>query len=172
MPTRTATMASTPPAHGEDQRLDERLTDQPSARGAKRRADRHLALPHGTPGEQQVRQVHARHQQDEPDAAKQQPERGTHRADRLLVQRHDRGTDRTVRRGICRRELRRDAPHFGVGLLRRDAGLQPADHGQKPRCASASPRPSCGLRQSRTPAAATPRRRTIALKPLGPSMVL
>ena len=48
-------------------------------------------------GEQQVGQVHARHQQHEPDAAEQEQQRGTDAADRLLVQRDHVRADSAVR---------------------------------------------------------------------------
>ena len=94
--------------------------------GAERRANRHLALAHAAAREQQVGEIDAGHQQHEADAAEQQQQRRPHAADRLLVQRHDRGADDAVRcrdrpppaAARCRRSPRSPAPRSTPGFRR------------------------------------------------------
>ena len=112
MPQSTVRIAMAPPMQGQQQRFDQRLRDQPAPPRAERRAHRHLALARGAAREQQVRQVDARHQQDHSDAAEQQQQRGTHAADRLVVQRHDRRADRAVGVAVLRRRAAARCPRL------------------------------------------------------------
>jgi hypothetical protein len=119
----------------EHRRFEQRLRDETTARGAERRSNRHLAASRDAAGEEHVREIRARHQQHEPDAAEQQQERGTGRADRLLVQRHDGRADAPVRIRVRDGRLARDARDFVRRLRCRDPGFQPSDDRQEPRAA-------------------------------------
>ena len=65
---------------GEQEALDQQLTDEPAPAGAERGADRELLDPAGRADEHQVGDVHARDQQHERDGDQQQMQRAARRA--------------------------------------------------------------------------------------------
>ena len=71
---RRAAVPSDAGGEREDQALGQQLPHQPPAARAERRADGHLALARRRPRQQQVRDVRARDQQQQPDRAEQHPE--------------------------------------------------------------------------------------------------
>ena len=132
-------------ADGEEDALDQRLRDDLAARGAHRKADRGLTAPRDTAGEQQVRDVRARDQQDQPAHAEQNLEAACGTAPSWSPTPAPAGT--TVMtclgsrlddpgqpvRGIRRvglHPLAEDAGHPRAHPVRRRAGPQPADDAQ------------------------------------------
>ena len=98
--------------------------------GAQRGARRQLLFARDAARQQQIGDVHRRHDQHEADAGEQDHQRRPDRADRLI--------DRAARRWRSSPcwcpgsllELRGDRLHVGFDLLRRHAGLDAADRAQ------------------------------------------
>ena len=105
--------------------LRNQLTQQPAAPGADRRADGNLAPARFRSGDQQVRDVGARDQQDERDRRHQRQQRGTQRAEQLDVERADLDAALLVGIGIRALELSGDPVDLGLRRRHRDAGLEP-----------------------------------------------
>ena len=112
-----------PPASDRQQQpLGQELADQPAARRAQRQPHRHLALPRGRAGQQQVGHVRAGDQQHQPDDRHQQPahahqvlaEAGV---DRGLREREEHDAAPAVVVRVLARELVRDGLQVGLGLL-------------------------------------------------------
>ena len=118
-------------ADGREQHaFGEQLRDEARASRAEGPADRHLALPHGRPREQQVGDVRAGDQQHEADGGEQRHERRPDVADEIIVERNHAQRPAGAG-GIVRRIL---LPHvlgkrIDTLLRRRDAqsGLEPAE---------------------------------------------
>ena len=115
-------------ADGEERRdLGRRLRDQPSARGAERRAHRQLALTRQRAGEQQVRQVRAADQQHRRDGGEQHIQRPPDGGHGVGQHRHDLGIGPLVHARILARELRRDRRHVRLRPRDRHARFQSRD---------------------------------------------
>ena len=67
-------MPTIAPAERKHETLGEELAHKPAATGAKRRANRELTRAHRSAREQQIRDVDARDEQDQPDGAEQHQE--------------------------------------------------------------------------------------------------
>ena len=116
---------------GERHALREHLTEQPGADCPHRGADRQLPLPRRPARQQQVRDVRAGDEQDEPHGAEQQPQRGLRLlAQEVVLQRLDARRPTFVRRRERFRQATRHHFHVGVGLRQRDARLEPPHHEQ------------------------------------------
>jgi hypothetical protein len=72
----------------EQQNLGEQLTDETSSCGSQRLANRDLTTSHTGPGEQEIGDIDATDQQDQPHRAKQQNERLPNAADHGLTERN------------------------------------------------------------------------------------
>ncbi len=125
----------------EQRPLGHELGEQAAAARAERGADRELLLPRLRAREQQVGEVGARDEQHEPDGALQDPERGRHVADDVVL---ERVVAQPVRRGVRHVRVRRDrlplaqhAVEVVAGLRQRDAILQPADQVERVAAAAA-----------------------------------
>jgi len=119
--------AGSPARQRQDHALDQRLADEPPARRAERGPNRQLPLARGRPGEHQVGDVGAGDEQHERHGAEDDENRPPGAADHLLHQRHHRRAPPGVKGRIVQLELMRDAGHFGLGALDRDAILEPAE---------------------------------------------
>ncbi len=124
--------AERPSDRRQHEALDEQLPHDLPARRAERRAQRELALTGGAARQQQVRDVGAGDEQHESDGAEQQPQRRLRRvAEEVVLERLDAGAPARVGFRKRLREVGRDGQHVRVGLLKSDAGLQPA-HDEQP----------------------------------------
>ncbi len=113
----------------DDRRLGQQLPDDAQAAGAKRRANRDLAMADRRAREQQVGDVRARDHQHERHRAHH---RQDHELDLLgnhpVSQRPDHGAPALVLVRIGGRETANHAAHIGRRLLDRHAGLHPREH--------------------------------------------
>ena len=136
----TSTLISHDPASRSDraadraknEALDQQLTHQVRARGAKRRSNRQLAPPAGGPRDQQARDVRARDEQDEPDRSLQQQQRAAHVADEILAQRHEDDIARAARIRMFALHVRSDRVHVVLGVVEADAVLDSPDRLEVP----------------------------------------
>ena len=97
-----------PAEHGERQRLGEQLADDPPATRAERRADRHLAPPHCSSREQQIRDIGARDEQHHADRGEEDEKPGLVIPHQHATQRHRAHRPIAVRVGVLRGEARGD----------------------------------------------------------------
>ena len=117
-----------PTQQGQDQTLGQELPDQSIAPGPQRAPNGHLALPHGGPGEEQARHVHARDEQDERDGPQQQQERRAHSTYRRVQHTLHPHAAAQVVVGVLLFEIGGDGGHVGVRALQRDTVGEPSDH--------------------------------------------
>src|SRR5205085_7635186 len=89
------------------------------------RADGKLFLSYGRAREQQIRDVRTGYSQHKPDGYQQSDHRRPHRADLILLQRDDRSTESNIFVRVLVDQLLDDGAGFGLGLLNRDARLEP-----------------------------------------------
>ena len=110
--------------------LDQELPREPRPAGAQRGANRELVHAAGRPHQREVGDVHARHEQDEPDGGEHQVQRTSRARDELFVQRHR--DNRALLRGRpAFPHGRRQRGQLRLGLFQRDAVAQPADGRQR-----------------------------------------
>ncbi len=95
-------------ADGEDQALDQQLAHEPAAAGAERRSDRHLLLARRGAGEQHVRDVAARDEQQQADGGGERVERRAELADDVVHPAHG-GDSELLRVVASDRSARPDA---------------------------------------------------------------
>ena len=94
---------------------------------AHRGANRQLPLPRRPARKQQVRDVRAGDEQDEPDRAEQQPQRGLRLlAQEVVLERLDARRPPFVRGGERLGQATRDRFHVGVRLRQRDVSASAA----------------------------------------------
>jgi len=119
-----------PSQQPEQQALDQRLPDQPRRGGAQGRAHRQIALARGGARQEQVGQVRAGHQQQQPHGGEEREQRRFHPFDHVLVQRH--GADAQPRLGVhqvFRAQLPGQRVHLLLELGLGDAGPPPGEDG-------------------------------------------
>ena len=112
------------------QSFDQQLPDDAAARGAEGAAKRQLRLARAGAGEQQARDVRARHEQQQRDRRHQNLENRPHAANDPLAQRQQAQAPRLVLR-VRRLELTCHDVHLRLCLRQGRAGLQPADQPQR-----------------------------------------
>ena len=120
-------------AQREDDAFGQELPEQPTPARAQGRAHRHFRLSSGSPRQQQVGDIRARDQKDEPNRAEQHQHRLADIADHRFLQRKRRHADVAVGVWILLFESAADRLDFSGGLLWGDARLQARDHAQVPR---------------------------------------
>ena len=81
---------TSPPASGQQETLDKHLLNQPPARRAERRPERKVVAAPARPREEDVGDVDAGDEEQDPDASEEDEQRRAHRADGLIVQRSHR----------------------------------------------------------------------------------
>ena len=114
----------------QDQSFDQQLPHDAAARGAEGAAKRQLRLARAGAGEQQTRDVRARHEQQQRHRRHQDLENRPHAAHDPLAQRHQAQTPRLVLR-VRRLELACHDVHLRLRLRQRRAGLQATDQPQR-----------------------------------------
>ena len=112
---------------GQHEAFRQELSDEPGARGAEGRPDRHLPFAGAAPGEQEIRDVHAGDQKKKAHG----PEQNEDRRPNVVRQSCGSGT-RTARSnpvllaGYCRANREKSAFDSGAGRFQRRAGPQAA----------------------------------------------
>ena len=122
-----------PPAERQKQALRQELAEDPRRRRAEGRSDPHLARPGARAGEQKVRDVRRRDQQDDADRAEEREKHGPCRAEEALVEGLEREAKARIGLGVGARQPRRECVGFGERLLGRDAGRAAGRHAKDPK---------------------------------------
>ena len=117
-------------AGAEHEALGQQLPDDARAPGAEDGAQGELALPRHRARQQQVRDVGARDEQDEPHGAEQHVERGLHVPRQRVAQRHDRQRPGLVVGRMLLAHPLADRVHLRGGVRQGHASLEAAEPAQ------------------------------------------